>query len=807
MILEQLHIDSFAGLSDGRVDFKPGLNIMLGPNEAGKSTLFHVITHILFTPARLTKRRFEMELGPFLPLGGGDSIGGRLAFAHLGGRFELFKRWGQQQESELLLPDGSRVRQEQSIAERLRDMLPAGEATVRAVLMTYQSSLAGTLTALRQQKETVHTFADILRRTVLETGGVSVERFRELLDEKCSGYFERWDVERNRPEGGRDIDNPYKRGLGSVLTAYYRLRRLSRNLEEAVEKETALAELSAELEGLVARAAEKRGFIEGHSQAVEDARKRSVLEHGARAAEQAEVTLKRDYDGWPEVQKAVAGAEKRQAQITDALGELERQKTEAQGYDNSQELRNRHGRAVELKQHLIETQKQLDAVPPVARGVLDEIQQAADNLTRMEARVSSDTISLVFTAKKDLALDVTRESEDKEQEQLSTGDVLELLVPGRITLDHQDWRAEIAPGNEDFNLLESRFLKEKQRFASMLAAVGASSLEEARESARRYSDLQAQAALARDALQRELGDLGFDELEASAKAASRNKPSKTSGLIGEELGAMRTERGSLAERQAEARAELDRLAEQHGDREALFDKLLGVAARRKALLEEMAALAPLPEGFADVEDLTGRYESEKREKAQIDEAERNMSLAVARAEENMPDESSEEITVRLGDAEESFRATLERGRTLARIAAATGELLRETEHSLPRDFDRLIAGYIGEITRDRYRDIRTDQSLPDALVRQDGQIVPYELLSAGTKDVFSLTLRLAMAAFFLQDKEGFLIMDDPLVDLDPERRRLAANLLCRFSAARQLILFTCHPSHAELFEAAHRVSL
>ena len=47
----------------------------------------------------------------------------------------------------------------------------------------------------------------------------------------------------------------------------------------------------------------------------------------------------------------------------------------------------------------------------------------------------------------------------------------------------------------------------------MLAAVGASSLEEARESGRLYADLQAQAALARDALQRELGDLSFDELE------------------------------------------------------------------------------------------------------------------------------------------------------------------------------------------------------------------------------------------------------------------------------------------------------
>ena len=41
-------------------------------------------------------------------------------------------------------------------------------------------------------------------------------------------------------------------------------------------------------------------------------------------------------------------------------------------------------------------------------------------------------------------------------------------------------------------------------------------------------------------------------------------------------------------------------------------------------------------------------------------------------------------------------------------------------------------------------------------------------------------------------------MDDPLVDLDPERQAAAAEAIREFAASRQTIVFTCHPAHAEL---------
>jgi uncharacterized protein YhaN len=55
-----------------------------------------------------------------------------------------------------------------------------------------------------------------------------------------------------------------------------------------------------------------------------------------------------------------------------------------------------------------------------------------------------------------------------------------------------------------------------------------------------------------------------------------------------------------------------------------------------------------------------------------------------------------------------------------------------------------------------------------------------------------------MAEYFLQDKSGFLILDDPLVDMDLTRQALAAEQINEFAKTRQVIFLTCHPQTAKM---------
>ena len=72
--------------------------------------------------------------------------------------------------------------------------------------------------------------------------------------------------------------------------------------------------------------------------------------------------------------------------------------------------------------------------------------------------------------------------------------------------------------------------------------------------------------------------------------------------------------------------------------------------------------------------------------------------------------------------------------------------------------------------------------------------------------MLSIALKLAMADKYLEDREGFIIMDDPFVDLDPQRQERAAAVIQEFAEGKQVILFTCHPAHAKLL-GGHRVEL
>ena len=47
-----------------------------------------------------------------------------------------------------------------------------------------------------------------------------------------------------------------------------------------------------------------------------------------------------------------------------------------------------------------------------------------------------------------------------------------------------------------------------------------------------------------------------------------------------------------------------------------------------------------------------------------------------------------------------------------------------------------------------------------------------------------------------------MVVDEALVNFDPERARLAAEAFAQLSKTNQVLVFTCHPSTAEMFADA-----
>lgn len=111
--------------------------------------------------------------------------------------------------------------------------------------------------------------------------------------------------------------------------------------------------------------------------------------------------------------------------------------------------------------------------------------------------------------------------------------------------------------------------------------------------------------------------------------------------------------------------------------------------------------------------------------------------------------------------------------------------------------------YLARLTQNRYRRIWTplsEQSL--RIDTADGECLPLDVLSTGTREAVFISLRLALVAAYSRRGAALpLVLDDVLVNFDTARASAAAAVLRDFAAAgHQMLLFTCHQHILEIFE-------
>ena len=76
-------------------------------------------------------------------------------------------------------------------------------------------------------------------------------------------------------------------------------------------------------------------------------------------------------------------------------------------------------------------------------------------------------------------------------------------------------------------------------------------------------------------------------------------------------------------------------------------------------------------------------------------------------------------------------------------------------------------------------------------------------LSRGTREQLLISIRLGLIAEYEEHSEALpVVMDDVMVNFDPERAGQTAAILQEFAGKRQILYFTCHPATHRLFPGA-----
>lgn len=122
----------------------------------------------------------------------------------------------------------------------------------------------------------------------------------------------------------------------------------------------------------------------------------------------------------------------------------------------------------------------------------------------------------------------------------------------------------------------------------------------------------------------------------------------------------------------------------------------------------------------------------------------------------------------------------------------------EEEHqpAVVREASRVLAG----ITDGAYQRIAI--SFEDAraivVITPDGQRKTPQQLSQGTREQLYLALRFGLARAHAERNEPLpLLLDDVLVNFDPQRAQAATRVLLELARCQQVLLFTCHPETVE----------
>ena len=208
----------------------------------------------------------------------------------------------------------------------------------------------------------------------------------------------------------------------------------------------------------------------------------------------------------------------------------------------------------------------------------------------------------------------------------------------------------------------------------------------------------------------------------------------------------------------------------------------------------------LEQGSKDIEDLQTTFD-EKRNAA--DEARAALLQIQDAADLQTPLLAYEDERSRLRDKVVAGLAN----RLVSQILNGTAEAYAGDNQSEQVEIANDLARSIG----DGWMQVRLNPQSNQLTVLSAAGEVPVYRLATGARSVLALCFRLAAIRIEAEKLPVLLpvILDDPLVHVDDQRRHAAFSVLNRFAEDHLLVYFTCHETHAEEAKAAgaHRVEL
>lgn len=857
LVLRRIAVENFRKFRERTVieGLEEGLNIVIEPNEAGKSTLLEALRAAFFV-RHSTRNRLANSFAPYQ-----EAVGPvvELDFEIGGQPWSVSKRFLRSSSVELRGPGfrGQGDEAEAKLHELLgsqRDTSQQGDTSAHGALgLLWVAQAAGLEVSEPGQlvRDTVRSTLESEVGTIL--GGPAFDRVRTRVEAQYSDYWtptgqpaRRLVAAQEREQAARAAAAAAKTSLEALEHNFLTLEatrsrlkvlqreiddpadaaerdRLTQSLEVARAAAQLLSTRTAEQESTKRALAALQDVESRHRKATEDRTTAEGALAGAqkqRSRIQGELEAARTAVG--EARTSLSEAREKRGAAREALASARAHAEKAERANAIAAARQRHRELLSLETEVADARKA--SVTEVPASVITEL-EAADRAVA-EARAGVDAGGTSVELVGDAPLVTIDGNPIGSEPRVLTGETRIDLGGGAALIVRPPAGAQSA---------QARLAVAVESYESLLSDIGVKDLVEARarnqaarDAAAEIRTLEARIsgltpadgvlgiAAGAEALKLFVSGLhegdtaeidapaSLEELEQASEAAELDvvRAETVHDNAVDTLRALEDAERPLAEAEAGARQDLANARERVSEIETLpqFEGLedsLRSAAETAAAAAVAFAEAQQNAQAHDVAAIEGKIATIDARARKAAERRTELMLEIARLEAQVETEGGKGLADRAATAQEEAEAATA---SLARVKeeADTSKLLRNVLEEARTEASRTFVGPVAKRAKRHIErllpgcELEFNENLGLDMVVRAGISEGCGNLSRGTQEQLAVLTRLAFADMLLdQGKPVSLILDDPLVYSDDARLDIMTEILVQAAGRMQVILLTC----------------
>ncbi|MDW7671419.1 MAG: hypothetical protein SCM88_07020, partial [Bacillota bacterium] len=348
----------------------------------------------------------------------------------------------------------------------------------------------------------------------------------------------------------------------------------------------------------------------------------------------------------------------------------------------------------------------------------------------------------------------------------------------------------------DFATLKETHEKAAAEKTKLLGMMKVAAVEEARSQLQIARDQRTALANLNQALAKLTGDKDVAAIRRALKNAGEEhlRPLE---VVEEEKEAAMEQHNEQLRQQSILQNQLLQWEKAYGSHDMLMENLVEIKGAMKANETALSCLAKLPEEFETTTAFREHLQRLRQEKTDLADDVYDLKHQLTELQHSLPVDSAEEMARALQEVEKVFNRRLLRLRRLTAIQEILEKVLEQLDQHSARPLEEAFSHYLEQITSSRYQAVQLEDSLQVA-IKQHARAVPVKpfLFSAGTYDTVALSLRFALIDQLFADGFALLVIDDSLVNLDPDRKARTISLIREQAQRHQLIFTTCQPETA-----------